>query len=91
MCFCLEFFAVTVTGPLACLFARSLAPLTHSLAPHYLLRLRAALRSLAYSLAPFVHSLARGTVNDEMAIYSVFFPVFDHSAHYNCNEWLSLT
>ena len=41
---------------------RSLAPLTHSLAPHYSLRLRAALQSLARSLAHLAHSLARGKV-----------------------------
>ena len=34
------------TGPLARPFARSLAPLTRSLAPHYSLRSRAPLRSL---------------------------------------------
>ena len=43
------------TGPLACLFVCSLAPLTCLLAPHYSLCLRAPLRSLAL--------LARGTVN----------------------------
>ena len=52
------------TGPLACPFARSLAPLTHLLALHYLLRTRALLRLLAL----FAHSLARGKVNDWMAI-----------------------
>ena len=36
-------------------------------------------RSLVCSLAHFAHSLARGTVNDWMAIKSVFFPIFDHS------------
>ena len=35
-----------ITGPLARPFACSLAPLTRLLAPHYLLRLRAPLRSL---------------------------------------------
>ena len=50
------------TGPLACPFARSLAPLSRSLAPHYLLRSRAPLRSLSRSLARFAQSLA-GTVN----------------------------
>ena len=34
----------------------------------------------AHSLAHFAHSLARVTVNDWMAILSVFFPIFDHSA-----------
>ena len=50
------------TGPLAPPFAHSLAPLTSLLAPHYSLRSRASLRSLARSLAHFAHSLARGTV-----------------------------
>ena len=44
--------------------SHSLAPLTHSFAPHYSLRSRASLRSLVRSLAHFAHSLARGTVND---------------------------
>ena len=57
------------TGPLA----RLLAPLTRSLAADGSLRLRPPLRSLARSLAHFAHSLARGTVNDWMAILSVFF------------------
>ena len=43
------------TGPLACPFACSLAPLTRLLAPHCSLRSRAPLRSLVRSLA---HSLA---------------------------------
>ena len=51
------------TGPLARPFARSLAPLTRSLAPDCLLRLRPPLRSLVSSLAHFAHSLARGKVN----------------------------
>ena len=34
----------------------------------------------AHSLAHFAHSLARGTVNDLMAIYSVFFSILAHSA-----------
>ena len=67
-------------GPLARPFAHSLAPLTRSLAPDYLLRSRPPLRSLVRSLAHFAHSLARGTVNDWMAILSVFFSIFDHSA-----------
>ena len=62
------------TGPLARPFARSLAPLTHSLAPDCS---RPPLRSLTRSLA---HSLACGTMNDWMAILSVFFSIFDHSA-----------
>ena len=57
-------------GPLARPFARSLAPLTHSLVPHYSLRSRAR----------FAHSFARGKVNDWMAIYSVFFSILAHSA-----------
>ena len=68
------------TGPLARPFARSLAPLTHSLAPDCSLRSRPPLRSFARSLAHFAHSLACGTVNDWMAILSVFFSFFDHSA-----------
>ena len=67
------------TGPLARPFARSLAPLTRSLAPDCSLRSRPPLRSLVRSLAHFAHSLARGTVNDWMAILSVFFSIFDHS------------
>ena len=55
-------------------FACSLVPLTHLLAPHYLLRSRVRL------LALFAHSLARGTVNDLMAISSVFFSILAHSA-----------
>ena len=68
------------TGPLAHPFASSLAPLTCSLAPHYSLCLRTLLRSLARSLTHFAHSQAHGTVNDRMAIYSVFFSGLDHSA-----------
>ena len=64
------------TGPLARPFARSLAPLTRSLAPDCSLRSRPPLHSLAH----FTHSLARETVNDWMAILSVFFLFFDHSA-----------
>ena len=67
------------TGPLARPFARSLAPLTRSLAPDCSLRSRPPLRSLVRSLAHFTHSLARGKVNDWMAILSVFFSIFDHS------------
>ena len=67
------------TGPLARPFARSLAPLTRSLAPDCSLRSRPPLRSLVCSLAHFAHSLARGTVNDWMPILSVFFSIFDHS------------
>ena len=50
------------TGPLACPFARSLAPLTHSLAPPCLLCLRAPLRSFVCSLAHYAHYQARGKV-----------------------------
>ena len=67
------------TGPLARPFACSLAPLTRSLTPDCLLRLRPPLRSLVRSLAHFAHSLAHGTVNHWMAILSVFFSIFDHS------------
>ena len=52
------------TGPLARTFARSLAPLTHLLAPDCSLCSRPPLRSLACLLAYFAHSLARGKVND---------------------------
>ena len=72
------------TGPLACPFARSLAPLTRSLAPDCSLCSRPPLRSLVHSLAHFTHSLDRGTVNDWMAISSVFFSIFDHSAMIAC-------
>ena len=65
------------TGPLARPFARSLAPLTRLLAPDCL---RPLLRSLTCSLAHFAHSLARGTVNDSMAICSVFFSILADSA-----------
>ena len=67
------------TGLLARPFARSLALLTRSLAPDCSLRSRPLLRSLVHSLAHFTHSLARGTVNDLIAILSVFFSIFDHS------------
>ena len=50
------------TRPLAHPFARSLAPLTRSLAPDCSLRLRPPLHSLVCSLAHFAHSLARGKV-----------------------------
>ena len=63
------------TGSRASPFACLLAPLTHSLAPDCLLCSRPPLcsRSLVNSPAHFAHSLARGTVIDKMAIYSVFF------------------
>ena len=51
------------TGPLARPFARSLAPLTHSLATDCSLRSRPPLRSLVRSLAHFAHSLSRGKMN----------------------------
>ena len=54
------------TGPLARPFARSLAPLTRTAHSH---------RSLAH----FTHSLARGTVNEWMIIYSLFFSILAHS------------
>merc|ERR1712002_1419306 len=59
------------TGPLARQFARSLALLTHSLAPDCSLRLHPPLRPLVCLLAYFAHFLARGIVNDWMAILSV--------------------
>ena len=68
------------TGPLARPFARSLAPLTRSLAPDCSLRSRPPLRSLARLLAHFAHSCADGKVNDWMAIYSVFFSILVHNA-----------
>ena len=37
------------------------------------------LRSLVCSLAYFTHSLARGTVDDSMAICSVIFSILNHS------------
>merc|ERR1712002_811446 len=67
------------TGPLARPFARSLTLLTRSLAPDCSLCSCPPLRSLVLSLTHFAHSLARGTVNDWMAILSVFFSIFDHS------------
>ena len=64
------------TGPLACPFARSLAPLTHSLAPPCLLRSRIPLRSFVCSLAHFIHSQARGKVYNLMSQYHL---VLTHS------------
>ena len=52
------------TGPLDCPFTYSILPLTHLLAPHCLLCLRAPLRSFICSLAHFAHSRAHGKVND---------------------------
>ena len=69
------------TGSLACPFARLLALLTRLLALDCLLRSRPPLRSLVRSLAYFAHSLARGTVNDWMAILSVFFVPFSTIVH----------
>ena len=57
-------------------------PLTRSIAPHYSPRLRASRRSFVRSFAHFAHSLARGTVDDWMAIYSVFFSNLAHSARH---------
>ena len=51
------------TRPLARPFARSLAPLTRSLAPDCSLRSHPPLRSLVRSLAHFAHSRGRGNVN----------------------------
>ena len=50
-------------------FVRSFARTAHSF----------ACSGLLASLAHFAHSLARGKVNDWMAILSVFFYIFDHS------------
>ena len=52
------------TGPLARPFARSLAPLTRSLAPDCSLRSRPPLCSLVRSLAHCAHSLALGEVRN---------------------------
>ena len=75
------------TGPLARPFARllirSLAPLTGLLAPDCSLCSGPLLRSLVCSLAHFAHSLARGTVNDWMAILSVFFSTFESHTQYH--------
>ena len=65
------------TGPLACLFGRSLAPLTHSLAPPCSLCSCAPLRSFICSLAHFAHSQARGKMSDLMSQYHI---VLNHSA-----------
>ena len=66
--------------PLALLFARSLALPTHSLAPHCSLCSRPLLRLLVRLLAHFAHSLARGKVNYQMAILSVFLSIPEYSA-----------
>merc|ERR1719204_2538565 len=68
------------TGPLAHPFARSLAPLTRSLAPDCSLHWRPPLRSLVRSLAHFAHfahSLARGKVR---ILMSQNHTVLNHSA-----------
>ena len=70
------------TGPLACPFAGSLAPLTRLLASDCSLRSRPPLRSLVRSLAHFAHSLARETVNDWMTHFVCVFSIFDHSVLY---------
>ena len=65
------------TGPLARPFARSLAPLTRSLAPDCSLRLRPLPRSLVRSL---VRSLPRSWGSDWLDCYFVcIFFIFDHS------------
>ena len=64
------------TQPLARPFPRSLAPLTRALAPPCSLCSHTPLRSFVRSHAHFAHSLARGKVNDWMAIFSVFFFYF---------------
>ena len=58
---------------------RSFTRTAHSFACFGLLRSRPPLHSLVCSLAHFAHSLARGTVNDWLAVLSVFFSIFDHS------------
>ena len=71
------------TGPLARPFTCSLAPLTRLLAPHYSLRSRAPLCSLArlhHSLAHFAHfahSLARGMIRRLFIL--CFFSILAHS------------
>ena len=63
------------TGPIASLFARSLAPLTHSLAPHCSLRSRAP---RAHSFTRSVtHSRFYGKVDDPMSQNDL---VLSHSA-----------
>ena len=56
------------SGPLACPFARLLAPLTQSLAQPCSLGLRAPLRS-------FTHFLAHGKVNDSISPHDLFCPI----------------
>ena len=56
----------------------SFARTAHSFACSRLLT-SLALRSPICLLAHFAHSLARGTVNNWMAILPVFFSIFDHS------------
>ena len=68
------------TGPLTRPFARLLAPLIHLHALYCSLRLCAPLHSLIRLLAHSTHSLARGTVNDWMEIFSMIFSVLDHRA-----------
>ena len=51
------------------------------------LRLRAPLRSLAFSFIHFAYSLARGQVNDWMAIYSVFISTLAHSGMVMTGWW----
>ena len=66
-------------GPIARPFGRLLALLTRLLVLDGTLCSHPLLRSLVRSLAHFAHSLAHGTVNDWMAIYSVF-SILAHSA-----------
>jgi len=65
------------TRPLADPFACLLTLLTHLLAPHCLLRLRAALRSFIRSPANFIHSQARENVGIFMSHDQA---VLNHSA-----------
>ena len=48
-------------------------------------------RPFARPLAHFAHSLARGTVNDWMALLSVFFSIFDHSAPLFLVSWQTIS
>ena len=63
-----------------CSFARTAHSIACSALLVYSFCSRAPLRSLVRLLAHFTHSLPRGTVNDKMAIYPVFFSILDHSA-----------
>ena len=63
----------------SCSSIHSFARTTHSFACSTLLASLARSAALIHSLARLLHSLPSGTVNDWMAIYSVFFSILDHS------------